>query len=315
MVNYDLPWAIIRLIQRVGRVDRIGQEAERILAYTFMPAEGIEQVIRLRARVIQRLRDNAEVVGTDEVFFEERGDLQPLLDLYNEKAGILDGDADGEVDLASQAFQIWSNAVKADSRLEKAVRGLPDVIYSSRSYTPTEENPEGVLVYLRTAQGNDALAWIDRHGNSVTQSQLRILQAAACHPQTPALPRDERHHELVTKGVEHLAGEEQAVGGQLGRPSSARFKTYVRLRRHLDEVKGMLFDTQELRRATEEIYRYPLFQSAIDTLNRQIRSGINDYQLAEVVVDLRESGRLCIILDDERAAEPRIICSLGLYRA
>jgi Helicase conserved C-terminal domain/PLD-like domain len=33
VVNYDLPWAIIRLIQRAGRVDRIGQTAERILAY------------------------------------------------------------------------------------------------------------------------------------------------------------------------------------------------------------------------------------------------------------------------------------------
>src|SRR5262249_23630023 len=33
VVNYDLPWAIIRLIQRAGRVDRIGQQAEQILCY------------------------------------------------------------------------------------------------------------------------------------------------------------------------------------------------------------------------------------------------------------------------------------------
>ena len=35
VVNYDLPWAIIRLIQRAGRVDRIGQNAENILCYSF----------------------------------------------------------------------------------------------------------------------------------------------------------------------------------------------------------------------------------------------------------------------------------------
>ena len=35
VVNYDLPWPIIRLIQRAGRVDRIGQQAEQILCYTF----------------------------------------------------------------------------------------------------------------------------------------------------------------------------------------------------------------------------------------------------------------------------------------
>ncbi len=31
IVNYDLPWAIIRLIQRAGRVDRIGQKSDKIL--------------------------------------------------------------------------------------------------------------------------------------------------------------------------------------------------------------------------------------------------------------------------------------------
>jgi superfamily II DNA/RNA helicase len=40
VVNYDLPWAIIRLIQRAGRVDRIGQKAEGIVVYTFLPTEG-----------------------------------------------------------------------------------------------------------------------------------------------------------------------------------------------------------------------------------------------------------------------------------
>lgn len=38
VVNYDLPWAIVRLVQRIGRVDRIGQEAPRILCYSFLPA-------------------------------------------------------------------------------------------------------------------------------------------------------------------------------------------------------------------------------------------------------------------------------------
>ena len=37
VVNFDLPWAIIRLIQRAGRVDRIGQRAEEIHCYSFQP--------------------------------------------------------------------------------------------------------------------------------------------------------------------------------------------------------------------------------------------------------------------------------------
>ena len=117
IVNYDLPWAIIRLIQRAGRVDRIGQKAENIFCYSFLPADGVERIIRLRARVRLRLQENAEVVGTDEAFFEDDRNDQAILDLYNEKAGILDGDIDGEVDLASYAYQIWKNAITANPEL------------------------------------------------------------------------------------------------------------------------------------------------------------------------------------------------------
>jgi superfamily II DNA or RNA helicase len=107
VVNFDLPWAIIRLIQRAGRVDRIGQQSDTILCYSFLPAEGVERIIRLRSRVRQRLQENAEVVGADEAFFEDQDDAQAVRDLFTEKAGILDGDEDAEVDLASYAYQIW----------------------------------------------------------------------------------------------------------------------------------------------------------------------------------------------------------------
>jgi superfamily II DNA/RNA helicase len=88
VVNYDLPWAIIRLIQRVGRVDRIGQKAEEIVAYSFLPREGLDRIIALRSRLTDRLRENAEVVGTDEAFFEDEPPADILQDLYTERAGI-----------------------------------------------------------------------------------------------------------------------------------------------------------------------------------------------------------------------------------
>ena len=68
----------------------------------------------------------------------------------------------------------------------------------------------------------------------------------------------------------------------------------------------------QLRRAIEDIYSFPLRQVAVDILNRQLRSGISDEDLAERVVELREEGRLCIVHEEEESQEPRIICSLGL---
>jgi superfamily II DNA or RNA helicase len=314
VVNFDLPWAIIRLIQRAGRVDRIGQRAENILCYSFLPAEGVERIIRLRARVRQRLQENAQVVGTDEAFFE--GDRkQTVLDLYHEKAGILDGDADTEVDLASYAYQIWKNAITADPGLQKTIEDMSPVVFATRPHEPAADAPAGALVYLRTAEGNDALAWMNASGRSVTESQFAILRAAECPPETPALPRRPDHHALVEKAVHLIATEEKAIGGQLGRPSGARFRTYERLKRYADQLKDTLFVSQELLRAIDEIYRYPLRPTAADTLNRQLRSGIADEELAELVVALRDEDRLCLVHQEGQTHEPRIICSLGLAEA
>jgi len=312
IVNFDLPWAIIRLIQRAGRVDRIGQKSEKILCYSFLPADGVNRIIRLRERVRQRLHENREVVGTDEAIFEDESEKQKLLDLYHEKAGILDGEADTEVDLSSFAYQIWKNATDKSPELKSAIEALPEVVYSTKRFAAADKKPPGVLVYLRTAEGNDALAWVDKNGNNVTQSQFEILKAAECLPDTPASPRQENHHQLVRKGVEFVVAEEKTVGGQLGRPSGARFRTYERLKRYAEQIKGMLFDTPQLAKTIEEIYRFPLRQSATDTLNRQLRSGISDEKLAELVMALRDDDRLCIVHEEEQTHEPRIICSLGL---
>lgn len=312
VVNFDLPWAIIRLVQRAGRVDRIGQKAEKILCYSFLPADGVERLLRLRARVRQRLKENAEVVGTDESFFEDDRNDEAFRDLYNEKAGILDGDADTEVDLASYAYQIWKNAITRDPELEQRIPALPPVVFSTRPHIPSEKEPEGVMVYVRTGDGNDTLSWIDKAGRSVTESQLAVLRAAECPPETPGLPRLEAHHELVRKAVERIHAEERTEGGQLGKPSGAKYRTYQRLKGYAERMKGTLFENPDLLKAIDEIYRFPLRQVATDALNRQLRGGASDEQLADVVLLLREDGRLCVIHDEAGAREPRIICSLGL---
>lgn len=314
IVNYDLPWAIIRLIQRAGRVDRIGQQSDTILCYSFLPADGVERIINLRGRVRQRLKENAEVVGTDEAFFDDDTDDLPLWNLYHEKSGILEGEDDTEVDLASYAYQVWKNAIDANPELEKLIQSMPNVVFSARSHQPTPEQPDGALVYLRTAEGNDALAWVNGQGKSVTESQFAIIKAAECPPDTPAIPRHDNHHEMVASGVKLIVETEKSVGGQLGRPSGARFRTYERLKAYADEVKGTLFATPELNKAIEDIYKYPLLQSATDTLNRQLKSGISDPALAELVIALRQDARLCRVADDIETAEPQVICSLGLRK-
>ena len=311
VVNYDLPWAIIKLIQRAGRVDRIGQQALDILCYSFLPADGIEQHLKLRTRVQNRLEENAEVVGTDEKFFEDEG-TRRVIDLYNEESGVLDDEEDGDVDLSSYAYQIWSNAVSKDPSLRKVVENLPPVVYSAKTYNSERNHPAGVLVFMQSSHGNNALIWMDENGKCVTESQFEILRAAECAFNEPALNRLDTHHDIVGRAAKHVSSEDKIIGGQLGRPSGARFKVYERLKGYASVSKNTLFDSTKLGKVIDDIYKYPLRQIATDTLNRQLRSGINDTSLVDLVFGLHDEGRLCVIDKEIEHKEPQIICSLGL---
>ena len=311
ILNYDLPWAIIRLIQRAGRVDRIGQKADEIICYSFLPEDGIEQIINLRRRLTNRIRQNAEVVGSDEVFFD--GDPINIEDLYNEKSGILDeDDDDNEVDLASFAFQIWKNATDENPELKKTIPNLPNVIYATKQNQLSAEK-EGVIVYTRTWDENDVLAWVNNKGEIITQSQLTILKAAACNADIEPSYKIHNHHELVKKGIEYIRDDEKNTGGSLGKKTGAKYRVYIRLDRYCKEYENTLFVNDALKKAVDDIYKYPFREFARETLNRQLKAGISDDDLVELVVSLREEDKLCIINTDEMPdKEPHIICSMGL---
>ena len=192
---------------------------------------------------------------------------------------------------------------------------MSNVVFSTRAHQNSATAPEGVLVYMRTADGNDSLAWINRQGESVTQSQLAILRVAACNSQTLAIERPLEQHDLVRKGVEHIIkGETHMLGGQLGGRSGARLRTYERLKYISASRKNTLFPPPPaLDKVIDEIYHYPLQKMAKDTLNRQLRSEISDDELIDLVIRLRDENSLCHIQEQMEQQEPQIICSLGLF--
>lgn len=311
ILNYDLPWAIIRLIQRAGRVDRIGQKASEILCYSFLPEDGIEQIINLRGRLRNRLNQNAEVVGSDEMFFD--GDTIKIHDLYSEKSGILDDDEDeSEVDLASYAYQIWKNATDADPSLNKLIPDLPNVVYATKQNTQGDEN-EGVIIYTRTSEDNDVLTWMDIKEKVITQSQLAILKASECTPQIEPKYKIQNHHELVKKAVEYVQNDEKNLGGTLGKKTGVKYRVYMRLDAFCKRYEGTLFVNEQLKKAIDDIFRFPLKEFARETLNRQLKAGVSDEDLAALIVSLREEDKLCIVSEEGQAQiPPQIICSLGL---
>lgn len=308
MLNYDLPWAIIRLIQRAGRIDRIGQQAREILCYNVLPERGVEKILRLRDRLRQRISQNAEVFGSDDVFFA--GDPTNIRDLYNEKTGVLDDDEkDTEIDLGSYAYQIWKEALEKDKSLEKTISSLPNVVYSSME---TSDNQSSVVVYARTATDNDVLAQVDIQGNLISQAQKQILDAAKCEPDTPALPRLEKHHNLVAEGIKLINTAERDTTGTLGRKTSIKYQAYTKLDNYIKQHEGTIFVSDALKKAVEAIYRFPLKEAAKELISRYLRTKDTIENLVRLVESLWEESKLCIEMEEDITnMEPSIICSLG----
>lgn len=315
IVNYDLPWAIIRLIQRAGRVDRIDQSSEQIYCYSFFPTDKVENIIRLRARLNARINENAGIVGSDEVFFE--GNEQNLRDMYNENSSSLDEDEDDiEVDLGSQAYQIWKNATDANPDLKRIIPAIPNIAYSTK--VAGDISDDGVITYARTYNDFDILTWYNAKGEIVSQSQKRILQTMACAIHEPCLPPQDNHLALVEKAVKGIKNENTNVGGILGRRFSTKRKIYELLS-HYYEQQFNFFYTQEkkevLKFAIDQIYNYPLLENSRFILERMMRMGNTHDDIVDTVIEMFEKANLCRVDEDKiKHKDPMIICSMGLKK-
>ena len=311
IINYDLPWAIIRLIQRAGRVDRIGQESEVIYCYSFFPADGVENIIRLRKRLNDRINENANIVGSDEVFFE--GNEQNLRDIYNEKNGSLDDEEDNDVDLASQAYQIWKNATDANPKLKQIIPQLSNIVYATKKAdSPLQD---GVITYIKTHNDYDVLSWYNSKGEIISQSQKKILQAMACAANEPCLDPLENHFDLVGKAVDNTKSETTSVSGILGNRFSTRYRI-IELLEHYYQQPPTLFFSEEKRQllklAIDDVYNFQLLDSTKFILGRMLRNSTND-DIVETVLEMHQNGTLCRINEDKnKQKDPTIICSMGL---
>lgn len=315
IVNFDLPWAIIRLIQRAGRVDRIGQTADKIYCYSFFPADGVEEIINLRGRLNARINENANIVGSDEIFFE--GNEQNLRDMFNERSGVLDDDDDVEVDLSSQAYQIWKSATDARPELKQIIPNLQNMIYSTK--TTDNKLDEGVITYARTANDFDMLTWLNADGEFVTQSQKKILNALACSSKEIPVSPMEQHHELVGKAIEMIKNQSKTVtGGILGNRFSTRYRIISLLEHYYDKLATLFFseeNREQLKLAIDEIYNYPLLEGTKFMLGRMMRSSSKTASddIVEYVLEMRKNGSLCRVEEELSAnKENTIICSMGI---
>jgi superfamily II DNA or RNA helicase len=66
VVCYDLPWNPVRLMQRIGRVDRLGSPHDEVVPHLFLPATGLEEILGLTRRLRVKLGSIAAAMGDEE---------------------------------------------------------------------------------------------------------------------------------------------------------------------------------------------------------------------------------------------------------
>lgn len=152
LINYDIHWNPVRIIQRFGRIDRIGSRNKCIQLVNFWPDMTLDDYINLKARVETRMKISVMTSTGDDnpISPEEAGDLeyrkQQLKRLQNEVVDIEDMSTGISImDLGLNEFrQDLLEYIKTHGDLSQKPKGLHAVVPSD------DENPEGVIFVLRS---------------------------------------------------------------------------------------------------------------------------------------------------------------------
>ena len=150
-INYDIHWNPVRIIQRFGRVDRIGSRNQQIQLVNFWPDMDLDAYINLKGRVEMRMKLTVMTsTGDDNLLSpEEQGDLEYRRDqlqrLMNEVVDLEDMTSGISImDLGLNDFRLdLLEYMKHHDDVDHAPFGMSAVVPA------TEENPAGVIFVLK----------------------------------------------------------------------------------------------------------------------------------------------------------------------
>ncbi len=133
VINYDFHWNPVRLIQRVGRIDRIGSKHKKVNIVNFLPTTPVEQHLGLKERVMNKISTMRRIIGHDQIILEpsEKIDEGAVIDIYGGVEDVLDTDSKGILDIVQTKEELDAEAIQNDEALQRKISNLPLGIKSS----------------------------------------------------------------------------------------------------------------------------------------------------------------------------------------
>ena len=193
LVNYDLHWNPVRMIQRAGRIDRLGTNYEELFIYNCFPEEGLEALLGLVKRLQNRIATIDKEVGLDASVLGEIISDKSLEELYRLKKAITDADKAAILEELEQAADLVS---LDEMRLplleffkqegEEAAQEIPLGIHSTRHVSIPEAEQGGIFLAFRA---KDKHFWhfyprvngaISTEPNKLIQDKRKIFNWLKC---------------------------------------------------------------------------------------------------------------------------------------
>jgi ERCC4-related helicase len=225
VINYDIHWNPVRVIQRMGRIDRLGSPNTIIFGINFWPSNNINSYLNLQGRIEQRMA--AMKLAGSEVHLDFSDTFKEMAEDENleqkQKARMLEQmqssweEIDTEKSLGFDDFSLETFRQELLEELrknEQFYKSLPNGIYTGFKANPEVCPQEGLIALLgypsKPAKANNfeykgyELIYIDHSGKSVFLNQKEVLDALAKHKHEirfvpKAIDRGE------PKSIEHLS--------------------------------------------------------------------------------------------------------------
>jgi superfamily II DNA or RNA helicase len=319
VINYDLHWNPVRLIQRFGRIDRIGSEHEHIYGYNFLPETGIDRNLGLTQVLQNRIQEIHQTIGEDAAILDQTEQINPtaMYAIYESRTGDIEryeDDANGGLVDLNEAEEYFRRLREQDPEEFERIASLPDGIRSARYGAP-----RGRFVCCEAGRYH-RLYLVDEDGSVLTSDISRVLEAVRTQPDTSALPSLlPGHNQLVTKVMHQFRKEverrrtQQTIQQQLTLSQRYVQETLRKFYAQLDEHEDRRDQISVLERAFTMTLTAAV-KRELDYLRReQVDGEVLVDRLSEIFYQHHLHHRLVDQTKPEDSNDiPHIVCSMAL---
>jgi superfamily II DNA or RNA helicase/HKD family nuclease len=215
IINYDLHWNPVKLIQRFGRIDRIGTEKETIYGYNFLPELGIEKNLGLKEKLKLRIQEIHETIGEDSAILDNSEQLNEnamyaIYEHRDKQLDLFDLEPAQPIDLTDAEAMLRQLQQHNPDEFDRIVN-LPNGIRTAKLAQET-----GTFVFCESSNINDPsekrypqLLLIDRDGKEIRDIS-KILSMITAKEDTPTALLPQTHNQTVTQALREFSKDVKA---------------------------------------------------------------------------------------------------------